>query len=249
MPATNRMTIRTVELIISPGMLGKSDEMRTPGHEASKVWTSLAPHLGPIFVVSADMSTLDYTLCETNASVRLALVALRKAQIIFLDCQGSYLGRRGGQLSLISLRIQNPDDASSKHTFILDAYKFSRRTLSPIYNLLSSRNVQKVVFDGRMIYSCLYHQHNVELQNVTDLQLADIQSRAGRGENEDKQMERLQNALPIRELRNNRQLYTKIHKLSALPNCVREHGLDFMQVPNREGMCCFLCLALFFVSL
>ena len=51
-----------------------------------------------------------------------------------------------------------------------------------MFDILSSNSVTKVVFDGRMDFSALYHEQNVEVQNVLDLQLVDIDSRVIRGE-------------------------------------------------------------------
>ncbi|KAG6915174.1 hypothetical protein DXG01_012857 [Tephrocybe rancida] len=121
-----------------------------------------------------------YTLCDNRISVESALVTLQQSTILAFDSEGLKLGQVGGKLSFIVLRSIQP--VFTPGSFLFDAIKLSEEDIRPIFDILESSSVQKVVFDGRMDSSCLYHDHGVHLQNIVDLQLADIKSRAMRGE-------------------------------------------------------------------
>ncbi|KAG5652707.1 hypothetical protein H0H81_004020 [Sphagnurus paluster] len=66
----------------------------------------------------------------------------------------------------------------AEKTFLIDALRLPDRALKPIFALLQSPTTVKFMFDGRMDYSALFHQHNVRLRRVIDLQLAHVHKRA-----------------------------------------------------------------------
>jgi exonuclease 3'-5' domain-containing protein 1 len=177
-------------------------------------------------------SKIAFTLCENEDSVKSALTILKDASVVAFDCEGQDLGQEGGKLSLISLRVIQP--LFSTTNFLFDAVKLTTMMLRPVFDLLESTDIQKIVFDGRMDYSCLFHDYGVSLANVLDIQLADIKSRATRGEGENAQMARLHKAVRPGELSANRQLYKMIHKLCGLMQCGEEHNIIAREFTNRS---------------
>ncbi|KAJ7175525.1 ribonuclease H-like domain-containing protein, partial [Mycena filopes] len=163
--------------------------------------------------------------CDTVQGLSVLTASIRGSSTLFLDCEGQDLGLVGGSLSLISLGIPTP---TQPRTFLIDAITLDTTDLRPIFDLLESPHVKKVVFDGRMDQTALYYEHGgVRLQNVVDLQLADIKSRVLRGESEGslEQLMRLSPYLLQSEVQANPRLYHRVQKLPGLEQTVREHGV------------------------
>ena len=165
--------------------------------------------------------------CDTAAKCQTAAVALETSSAFVLDCEGQNLGASGGRLSIILLRGVTADS----QTYIIDVPQLSLTSLQPILDLLRSPNIQKIVFDGRMDFSALYHELGVELQNVLDLQLVDLMSRFTRGERWERQWKRLRSCLKTDELQTRPQLYAQVHRLSGLDGCIAEHAA----LPRKAG--------------
>ncbi|KAJ7664844.1 ribonuclease H-like domain-containing protein, partial [Mycena rosella] len=166
--------------------------------------------------------------CKNDSDVTTATQALQGQPTLFLDCEGDRLGLKGGRLSLISIGIHSQDD-NEPLVYLIDALALETAALRPIFNLLESSNVRKVVFDARMDQSALFHDHGrVEMQNLVDLQLADIKSRARRGEDAQsvEQLARLTPYLPPNEVNSHAPLYGVVQKLSRLTQAVEEHQVD-----------------------
>lgn len=159
-------------------------------------------------------------MCDTGATLTAALSILQGCSALILDCEGLRLGECGGSLSLITLRTTAP---SPIRTYIIDVVRLPRSALQPVFDILSSPDIVKVLFDGRMDYSTLYHDHGVELKNVLDIQLADVASRQKRGQGQARQFRRLQKYLRYVNFNLNREMYQDMHKLSGLGECVEEH--------------------------
>ncbi|KAJ7769939.1 ribonuclease H-like domain-containing protein [Mycena metata] len=171
------------------------------------------------------LNNTTFTFCDTVQSLSAVAANLRGSSTLFLDCEGHDLGLAGGGLSLISLGKPTPNQPLA---YLIDAVALGTSELRPIFDILESPNVKKVVFDGRMDQTALFYDHGrVHLQNVVDLQLADIKSRVLRGENEGslEQLMRLSPYLLQSEVEKNPQLYHKVQKLPGLEQTVREHGI------------------------
>jgi exonuclease 3'-5' domain-containing protein 1 len=168
-------------------------------------------------------------LCSTPESLRAAVETLSGSSHVFLDCEGHTLGSVGGKLSLLSLGVVLDKDGERRlSTFLIDTLAFqgpNSHHLIPIFDILRSEVVFKVVFDGRMDASELLHGHGVHLKNVLDLQVADILSREQRGEGIEKRLRRLAEFLPEDEIRRNRTQYLQVQKLNGLESALEEHGV------------------------
>jgi len=170
----------------------------------------------------------DYLLCNNQSLLDSALGALKASPSIVIDCEGKELGQQGGTLSLISLRTTSPAPCK---TFLVDAVSLDDSALRPLFDLLESYEPSKIVFDGRMDFSELYHGHQVTLRGVLDLQLADITSRSLRGEDEEDRLERLSPYLHRRNVAMQPNSYAHVQRLCGLGACQEEHGVEF----SKEG--------------
>jgi len=83
--------------------------------------------------------------------------------LILLDFQGTYLGNTDGDLSLLLLGLPTK-------SYVVDAIALEDR-LPKLSPFLQSRKLRKVVWDGRLGYSELWHRYGIRLENVLDLQL------------------------------------------------------------------------------
>ncbi|KAJ6561971.1 ribonuclease H-like domain-containing protein [Mycena capillaripes] len=165
---------------------------------------------------------IDFTYCDKEIDLPEATKSLQDCPILFFDCEGEDLGVQSGQLWLISLGTSSP---GSQRIYLFDVLAIGTEGLKPIFDILASNRIQKVLFDGRMDQSALYHECGVTMQNVLDLQLADIKSRPRRGEKRGskEQLDRLLRYIPRSEIDAHRELYQKVQRLAGLGEAVREH--------------------------
>lgn len=176
----------------------------------------------------------DYILCNDDSSLAGAIAAIQPASVLVLDCEGKTLGIEGGTLSPMILRALEPDIS---RTYLIDTISLTKDQLNPIFDIIQSPSVTKIMYDGRKDFSELYHGCGVHLRGVLDLQLADIDSRRQRGENHWKQISRLLAFLPGREIYRKQYLYSAVHKLSSLEGCIREHKIIKLEKndPSKEA--------------
>lgn len=170
------------------------------------------------------MDPADFTLCYIVEELASVTERLRGAATILVDCEGNGLGFKGGSLSLIALGTSAPQQP---HIYLIDVITLGTSALRPIFDILASDDVRKVLFDARMDQSALFYgQGGVLMNNVVDLQLADVKSRALRGEGSDEQLSRLSPYLLRNEVRANVHLHENMHKLAGLEQAIREHKVD-----------------------
>ncbi|KAJ7905623.1 ribonuclease H-like domain-containing protein [Mycena olivaceomarginata] len=172
---------------------------------------------------------IDFTYCDKEIDILEATKSLQACPIVFLDCEGEDMGVQSGHLWLISLGTASP---GSQRIYLFDVLAIGTEGLKPIFDILASNRIQKVVFDGRMDQSALYHEYGVTMQNVLDLQLADVKSRPRRGEKRGskEQLDRLLRYIPRSEIDANRALYQKVQRLVGLGEAVREHKVRVNEV-------------------
>ncbi|KAF9069438.1 ribonuclease H-like domain-containing protein [Rhodocollybia butyracea] len=173
-------------------------------------------------------STTPWVLCNSDGSLEDVLTnTLSNCTVIALDCEGDKLGRKGGTLSLISLRPLAPK-SSTGTTSLIDVLAFPKESsiLKRLFSIIESESIQKIVFDGRMDYCAFFYEYGVQMRNVLDMQLADIQSRAARGQSAKTQNQRLFGYLPPNEVSQNRTMYSNVHRLGALSSCLMDHDID-----------------------
>lgn len=179
----------------------------------------------------------DYVWCDDERSLEDAIDSIKLCSEVILDCEGQDLGQKGGSLSLISFRTIG---FKAPKTYLIDAVSLDKNTLRPVFDIIQSRSSPtKIMFDGRMDYSELFHGHGTPIRNVLDLQLADIYSRRQRGEGEERQLLRLSPYLRRGEVVGQRNCYTQVQKLCSLQQCISEHGVNSgIQNDDTSGQSC-----------
>lgn len=172
-----------------------------------------------------------FRLCDNFDQLQIAIRTLSAASTIYFDCEGYELGHYEGRLAIISMGVLERDQGEDRLSiFLIDvlAFRGKRKSkhLIPIFDIIRSDTIVKVVFDGRSDASELLHGSNVTLRRVVDLQVADITSREKRGETQEQRFERLRGLLPRREIEENKSLLRQVQRLNGLVPALLEHGVD-----------------------
>ncbi|KAJ3972710.1 ribonuclease H-like domain-containing protein, partial [Lentinula raphanica] len=171
--------------------------------------------------------SIQFVLCDTPESFSIAIHALKLSLGFVVDCEGLDLGRQNGRLSLLSIRSIPPLPNPSIN-YIFDFLSLPSSLLQPLFALLSSSSVLKIVFDGRMDYSALYHEYGVVMENVLDLQLVDVASRYVRGERPEctgQHRSRLAACFGYASIRREKEVFKNVQVLQGLGGCMIEHNL------------------------
>jgi hypothetical protein len=179
----------------------------------------------------------EYILCSDEPSLTDAIAALRLSSAIIFDCEGVDLGLQGGCLCLLSLRPTTTTTMmpTTSKTYLVDTISLTRDKLRPLFDILESPSPLKIVFDGRMDFSELFHSYGVSMKGVLDLQLADIYSRPLRGDTEQNRRRRLSPFFPRNQVRAQPALYASLQKLSGLNQCIRHHNLVTMSFFGEQS--------------
>ncbi|KAK0193327.1 ribonuclease H-like domain-containing protein [Armillaria mellea] len=168
------------------------------------------------------MSAREYVVCADSVAVAAAVPVLSSYSHLVVDCEGDQLGCRGGRLSLLTITPIRPD---SDHvpTYIFDLVRLKRKNMRRVFDFLRDASRMKIVFDGRMDYSALWHEYGVPIVGVIDMQLADLHSRQACGETESKRLGRLHAYLPHSMIRKKPGECRALNRLLGLESCVQEH--------------------------
>ncbi|KAJ3755442.1 ribonuclease H-like domain-containing protein, partial [Lentinula raphanica] len=169
--------------------------------------------------------SIQFVLCDTPESFSIAIHALKLSLGVVVDCEGLDLGRHNGRLSLLSIR-SIPPLPNPGINYIFDFLSLPSSLLQPLFALLSSSSVLKIVFDGRMDYSALYHEYGVVMENVLDLQLVDVASRYVRGERPEctgQHRSRLAGCFGYASIRREKEVFKNVQVLQGLDGCMIEH--------------------------
>jgi hypothetical protein len=84
---------------------------------------------------------------------------------ILLDCKGRSVGRVGGRLGLVQVGVEDS-------IYLIDVLTY-RKNIDAV-KLLQNSNLEKIVWDGRNIYSEIWHSYEVAVESVIDLQLVHV---------------------------------------------------------------------------
>ena len=115
-----------------------------------------------------------------SEAFRECVKVLEKSKVIAYDCEGVKLSRTG-KIMLLQIATSNPSKI-----YLLDLLTaggdeiFNKGGLKKI---VESPEILKLVYDVRMDSDALFHQHDVLMQNVLDLQILDIAIRRASGNN------------------------------------------------------------------
>jgi hypothetical protein len=113
------------------------------------------------------------TLEKLENEIRSFTEDERQSPGILLDCEGRDLGRVGGKLGLIQIGVKQA-------IYLVDVITLPQ-ALKSLKSVLEDPSLQKVVWDGRMDFSELWHGHGIKLAGVLDLQLLGVYQGQSRG--------------------------------------------------------------------
>ena len=174
----------------------------------------------------------DYILCADDSSLAGTIAAIQPASTLVLYCEGKDLGVKGGTLSLISLRALEPE---TSRIYLINTISLTKGQLNPVFDIIKPSLITKIVFDGRMDFSEVHHGWSASLCGILDLQLADVDSRHQRGEDEEDQFSRLSPYLHRREISGQLGSYSAVHKLCGLEQCAKDHGIVTTKLERRKN--------------
>lgn len=124
-----------------------------------------------LFPNNSYRKSLDTIYCKDESTFSELLRSLEVVTVepILLDFQGKSLGSTDGDLSLLQIGLPTK-------TYVVDAVALDG-FIPKIAPYLQSRAIRKVVWDGRLGYSELWHRYGIRLENVLDLQLVYLHER------------------------------------------------------------------------
>jgi len=102
--------------------------------------------------------------------------SLREQKVIAYDCEGVKLSRTG-KITLLQIAIPGK-------IYLIDLMKLGGEEVfvkGELRDILQSDQILKLAYDVRMDSDALFHQHNVLIKNVLDLQILDIGIRRAAG--------------------------------------------------------------------
>ncbi len=112
----------------------------------------------------------------TSEAFTQCVLELKRAKVIAYDCEGVRLSRTG-KITLLQIAIP-------KKIFLIDVMTIGGKevfTDGGLKDIIESEEILKLAYDVRMDSDALFHQHDVVLKNVLDLQLLDIAIRRAAG--------------------------------------------------------------------
>ncbi|KAK1217810.1 hypothetical protein PQX77_019516 [Marasmius sp. AFHP31] len=199
--------------------------------------TSLAKELQNVSISTAQNDSIDLTLpddvfvCDTEEGFAKAISELRTYDTLILDCEGEELGALGGALSIISIRGVYSTSSSPPKTFLFDLVCLvppggPTSLLGPLFDLLSSTTIRKVVYDGRMDFCAIWFGYGATLSNVVDLQVAEVKRKMST-ENVEVRMRHLGRFFSPKATQapSKREKYIHIHPLTGLGACLMANEL------------------------
>lgn len=102
-----------------------------------------------------------------NKCIELINESVGKYPFLALDCEGESLSRKG-KLYLMSV-------ATRTRAYLIDVKVLKTMPFEKgLRDILEDANVKKLVFDCREDSDALYHQYNVKLDGVLDMQLLEV---------------------------------------------------------------------------
>ena len=114
----------------------------------------------------------DYRLVDDETDVKDAISELKgkvgeRKTLLAVDCEGDTLSRKGA-LTIITV-------ATEEKVYIFDVLKLGQLVFtSGLGEILEDKSREKLTFDCRQDSDALWHQFQVKLSGVLDLQLLEV---------------------------------------------------------------------------
>ena len=113
---------------------------------------------------------------HTSEAFKQCVTELKQSKVIAYDCEGVRLSRTG-KITLLQIAIP-------EKIFLIDVMTAGGKEIfieGGLKEIIQSEEILKLTYDVRMDSDALFHQHDVLLKNVLDLQLLDIAIRRAAG--------------------------------------------------------------------
>jgi len=113
---------------------------------------------------------------HTSEAFKQCVNELKQSKVIAYDCEGVRLSRTG-KITLLQIAIP-------EKIFLIDVMTAGGKEIfveGGLKEIIQSEEILKLAYDVRMDSDALFHQHDVLLKNVLDLQLLDIAIRRAAG--------------------------------------------------------------------
>ena len=122
----------------------------------------------------ASKSIYDYRLVDDETGLKEAISQLRakleRNTLLAVDCEGVSLSRKGA-LTIVTV-------ATEEKAYVFDVLKLGKAVFSGgLGEILEDKSHEMLMFDCREDADALWHQFNVKLSGVLDLQLLEIMYR------------------------------------------------------------------------
>ena len=115
--------------------------------------------------------TKNVKLVDDVTNAKQAMSRLKCHNLLAFDCEGVKLGR-GGKMTLVQI------GAKSDTVYLFDVLVLGKDLFSAgMKDILESPNIYKYMYDCRRDSDSLYHEFNVKLTNVLDMQLFEFIAR------------------------------------------------------------------------
>jgi exonuclease 3'-5' domain-containing protein 1 len=113
---------------------------------------------------------------HTSEAFKQCVIELKQSKVIAYDCEGVRLSRTG-KITLLQIALP-------KKIFLIDVMTAGGKEVfidGGLKDVIQSEEILKLAYDVRMDSDALFHQHDVLIKNVLDLQLLDIAIRRASG--------------------------------------------------------------------
>ncbi|XP_068752826.1 piRNA biogenesis protein EXD1-like [Montipora capricornis] len=119
----------------------------------------------------AAKTTRNYKLVDDKGDLKESIAELKgkleRSTLLAVDCEGLSLSRKGA-LTILTV-------ATEEKAYIFDVLKLGQAVFSEgLGEILEDKSREKLMFDCRQDSDALWHQFNVKLSGVLDLQLLEI---------------------------------------------------------------------------
>lgn len=120
--------------------------------------------------IGSDSQVIDDELALNDAISELKQNKEQNNSLVAVDCEGVSLSRKG-ELTILSI-------ATKEKAYIFDVFKIGEVIFSSgLREILEDNSQKKLMFDCRQDSDALWHQFNIKLAGVLDLQLLEIMYR------------------------------------------------------------------------
>ena len=121
------------------------------------------------------VSFLNYVLVDDEEQIADVVSKVQKQDNIAVDCEGTELSRSGA-LTVLSIAVE-------EQAFIIDIKKLGEKAFQlGLKDILENGHQNKLLFDCRSDSDALWHQFQVKLNGVLDIQLMEILYREEKAE-------------------------------------------------------------------